>query len=104
MNASDARLFELALKKQGLLFASAQLRESVAHNLTALTPLCTGVDQARAAGHWLRQHPAIPVAIGVALAVARPRRAWRWARRSLIAWQAWQRLRRLMEPALNARR
>lgn len=104
MNASDARLLELALKKQRLQFASAELRDRLARNATVIAPICSGIDQTRAAGRWLRRHPAIPVAVAVALAVGRPRGTWRWARRGFVAWQSWQRLRRLVDSALGRRR
>lgn len=101
MNATDARLVELALKKQRLQFTSEQLRHRFAGNAGFVRPLCTGADRIRGAWHWLRQRPAVPVAIGVALIVGRPRSAWRWARRGFFAWQTWQRTRRMVESALK---
>jgi hypothetical protein len=101
MNATDARLVELALKKQRLQFTSEQLRHRFARNVTFVQPLCAGFDRIRSAWHWLRQRPAIPVAIVVALLVGRPRGVWRWARRGFFAWQAWQRTRRMVESALK---
>jgi hypothetical protein len=104
MNSSDARLFELALKKQRIQFASEQLRARFAYNTLIVPPLCDGVDQVRLGWRWLRQRPAIPVAIGVALVVSRPRGVWRWTRRAFGAWQTWRRARALLESALNATR
>jgi hypothetical protein len=101
MNATDARLLELALKKQRLQFTSEQLRHRFAHNLTFVQPLCAGLDRVRSAWHWLRERPAIPVAVAVALVVGRPRAVWRWARRGFFAWQTWQRARHMMETALK---
>lgn len=42
---------------------------------------------------WLKHHP---LAIGVAVAavvVARPRGAWRWAKRGFFVWRGWQAIR-----------
>lgn len=101
MNATDARLVELALKKQRLQFTSEQLRQRFAGHIGFVRPLCSGADRVRGAWQWLRQRPAIPVAIGVALLVSRPRGAWRWARRGFFAWQAWQRARHTLESAFK---
>jgi hypothetical protein len=39
---------------------------------------------------WLKHHPAaVGVAVTVAV-IARPKRAFRWARRSFFLWRGWQ--------------
>jgi hypothetical protein len=48
----------------------------------------------------LRRNPELVAAAAVALLVIRPRRAWRWARRAFIGWQAWRKLRNLIERRL----
>lgn len=101
MNASDARLLELALKKQRLQFDSDTLRGQLAYSAAFLNPLCTGADQIRSAWRWLKARPAIPVAVGVALVVSRPRGVLRWLRRGFGAWQIWQRARRFMDLTLR---
>ena len=101
MNSSDARLFELALKKQRIQFTSDQLRERLARSASIVPPICDGVDQLRLGWHWLKARPAIPVAIGVALVVSRPRGVWRWTRRAFGAWQTWRRARGMLDSALN---
>lgn len=100
MNASDTRLFELALKKQRLQFESEALRNRLASNASFLGPLCAGADQVRGGWHWIKVRPAIPVAVGVALIVSRPRGAWRWLRRGFGAWQLWKKARRFVETNL----
>ena len=101
MNLSDAKLLELALKKQRLQFESATLRGRLAHNVSFVGPLCGGVDQIRRGWRWTKEHPAIPVALAVALIVSRPRGMWRWLRRGVGAWQLWQRVRRYVESTLQ---
>jgi hypothetical protein len=104
MNANDVRLMELALKKQQLVFASEQLRGRLRDHGRALPAVCDGIDRARAAGRWLKARPAIPVAIGVALLVGRPRVVWRWSRRAFRAWQVWRRARNAIDLVLAYRR
>jgi hypothetical protein len=84
---------ELALKKQRLQFVSESLRKDFGDHAAGLRPLFSGADFAVEGVRWARRNPQIVVAAGVALLVARPRRAWRWARRAFFGWQAWQKLR-----------
>lgn len=92
MSPGERRL-ELALKKQGLLMRSTTLRGDFARYVAPLQPLFGAADRAQAALRWLKRHPAIPVAVITALLVARPRGAFRWARRGWFAWQMVSRLR-----------
>lgn len=86
------RQVELALRKQRLQLRSAALRDEFAGHGAAFAPLFAAGDGIREGFHWLRRHPEALVAPVVALAVARPRVLFRWARRSVVAWQAWGRL------------
>lgn len=88
---------ELALKKQRLQIAGEALRRDAARHAAGLTPLFTGADVAVEAVRCLRRHPQVVVAAGVALIVARPRRAWRWGRRAFFGWQAWRRWRNFID-------
>lgn len=87
----NERLLALALKKQRLQFQSAALRERWAAHARGLQPVCTGIDRICDGFAWLRRYPHVAAAVGVALLAARPRTAWRWARRALVAWQFWRR-------------
>ncbi|MDK9724044.1 MAG: YqjK-like family protein [Sterolibacteriaceae bacterium MAG5] len=82
---------ELALKKQRLQLRSAALRDEFAGHGAAFAPLFAAGDGIREGFRWLRRHPEALVATVVAAAVARPRVLFRWARRSVIVWQAWDR-------------
>lgn len=88
---------ELALKKQRLLIDGERLRADFARHATGLAPAFHGADLAVAGVGWLRRHPPVVVATLVALAVARPSRVWRWARRAFLGWQAWLRLRQILD-------
>jgi len=87
-----SRDIELALKKQRLQLRSAALREQMAEQAKVLDPVFLAADRVGNAIGWLRRHPELIVAALVAIAVARPRRAFRWARRAFFAWQTWRRL------------
>ncbi len=72
---------------------SAVLRSDFASHALAWVPLFDVADRGYSALHWVRSHPALPVAGMVALLVARPRGVVRWIRRGWFAWQALGKLR-----------
>jgi hypothetical protein len=83
----NAKQFELALKKQRLQLQSDQLREQWHAHAQGLAPMFGIADQARVGVTWVRRHPVALVGVGVAVAVAKPKVFWRWAKRALLAWQ-----------------
>lgn len=86
----NARLLELALKKQRLQFRSDLLRQEWRAHARGLKPAFVAADRVRAGYLWLRRYPEVVVGAGVAVAVARPRAAWRWLKRGFVAWQFWR--------------
>ena len=96
----SSKSLELALKKQRLQIASEGLRTDFGDYAAGLRPVFTGADSAVEGARWLRRKPEFVVAAIVALVVIRPRSAWRWARRAFAGWQAWQKLRDLMQQPL----
>ncbi|MCX7148346.1 MAG: YqjK family protein [Rhodocyclales bacterium] len=96
----NSTALELALKKQRLQIASEGLRFDFGRYAAGLAPAFTGADYAVEGARWVRRHPQFVVAATVALVVARPKRAWRWARRAFVGWQAWRKLRDFMEHRL----
>lgn len=97
----NARRLELALRKQRLQLESVRLREDFAADAAAFRPLLSVGDKIHDGARWLRRHPEVPVGAGVALLVARPRTLLRWARRSLVAWQALRRARLWLDQRLS---
>lgn len=93
----NATTLELALKKQRLQIASEGLRTDFGRYAAGLAPAFTGADCAVDSMRWMRRHPQVVVATGVALIVARPKRVWSWGRRAFFAWQAWRKLHALLE-------
>jgi hypothetical protein len=103
----NSTTLKLALKKQRLQIASETLRAEFGLHAAGLTPAFSGADSVVEGARWLRRHPELVVAAGVALVVIRPKRAWRWARRALIGWQAWRKLSNFLErrqPPLSPQR
>jgi hypothetical protein len=84
---------EFALKKQRLQFRSAQLRSEFADHALGLTPLLKAGDAVVDGVRWVKHHPEVIAAAGIAFAVARPRRVMRLARRGVLVWQTWGRVR-----------
>jgi len=82
-----------------LLQRSAELRGALGRDLQRLQPPLALADRVRAAWQWLRAHPQVPLAAGVALLVLRPRRAWRWGQRLWWGWRQWRRLQQLLQPS-----
>ena len=91
---------ELALKKQRLQIASAGLRSDFGRYAAGLAPAFDVADCTVEGARWLRRNPQPVIAAAVALLVIRPGRAWRWARRAFVGWQAWRKLRDLLERRL----
>lgn len=89
---------ELALKKQRLILKSAALRVSIADNAEPLRPLFAGADKVIAGIHWVQNRPQAVLAAVAAVAIVRPRLLWRWGRRALVLWKAWQKVRNLSRP------
>lgn len=87
----SARSLELALARRRLLERSAVVREHLAEQSAALSPVLHWGDRVRDAAWWARTHPALVLSAVVVVAVVRPRTAWRW---TLRVWGAWMFVRR----------
>ena len=90
MNERD---LELALRKQRLILKSAALRVRIRRDVMGLRPALTMADRAIEAGHWVRGHSGLLITVATALLVARPRAAFRWAKRGFLLWRGWRSLR-----------
>ena len=56
-------------------------------------------DQVLKGVDWLKHHPAAVGLAVMAVVVARPRRAWRWAQRSFFLWRGWQAIKKSLARA-----
>jgi hypothetical protein len=94
------RSVELALKKQRLQLKSAILRDAFAYQASSWAPAFAAADRVQAGIRWLRRHPALPIAVLVALLVARPRAMLRLAGRGWLVWRGLRRVRGALVTAL----
>lgn len=88
---------EVAQRQQLLMARSGRLRQRLAADVQVLQHPLALVDQLRHGWQWLRAHPEVPAAAVLLLALVRPRRAWRLARRVWAGWQLWRRVQRLRQ-------
>lgn len=97
MTSQNVGTADLALQRGRLLERIATQRRQLHEDLQ---PFCTAlqtVDQvvavAQAGAAYVRAHPrAVGMLVG-AFVLLRPRRAWRWARRGVVFWRIWRRMR-----------
>lgn len=82
----------LAERQRQLRQRSAQLRQRLAGAAQVLQRPLALADQVRHGWQWLRAHPEVLAGGALLLALLRPRRAWRLARRAWVGWQLWRRL------------
>lgn len=84
------KLLELATRRGVLQARIDEQRRALGHHAIPLQTALARGDAVIKGVDWLKHHP---VAIGAAVAavvVARPKRAWRWAKRGLFVWRGWQ--------------
>ncbi|HMV00501.1 MAG TPA: YqjK-like family protein [Rhodocyclaceae bacterium] len=93
---TDRRL-ELAQRRGELRARCARQRDDLAENFWPLERALVGVDKLVAGGRWVRDHPKPVAAFAIGLLLARPRRAWRWAKRGFLLWRGWRALRRKLD-------
>lgn len=89
----NADLIALAEKRGELKARIAMQRDALAENIWPVEDLLGLGDRAVDGIHWMKRHPGAVGAVVLALVVARPRRAFRLARRGFIAWRGFQKLR-----------
>jgi hypothetical protein len=84
------QLEEIRERRAGLLARAARERAQLSMQIEAWRAPLSLLDKSIAAARYLRQHPAWVVVAAAAFALIRPRRAFAWVRRGLIAWRAWR--------------
>lgn len=86
----NPKLLELATRHGALkVRIEAQRRQLAQHAVPLESALAKG-DAVLRGVDWLKQHPAAVGAAVASVAVVRPKRAWRWARRGYFLWRGWQ--------------
>ncbi len=87
------KTLELALRKQALQFRIQTQREQWATTLETVDGALDKVSRLRGGIEWLRENAPIVSAVALVLLIARPRRTLRWARRLVLGWQIYRKLR-----------
>jgi len=93
------KLLQLATRQGALKARIEAQRRTLAEQAVPLENALARGDAVLQGVDWLKHHP---LAIGAAVAavvVARPRRAWRWAKRGFFVWRSWQGIRNLLSKA-----
>ncbi len=83
----NARLAELATRRERLIARSAEQRAALADSVQALHAPLQIADRALSIIAFVRRHPLITVAAGALAFALRPRRAGLWLRRGWLLWR-----------------
>lgn len=86
----NPKLLELATRHGALQVRIAEQRRQLARHAAPLEAALDKGDAVLDGVDWLKQHPAAVGMVVAAVAIARPKRAWRWARRGFFLWRGWQ--------------
>jgi hypothetical protein len=86
----NARLLAIQLKRERLIERAARERDAVAHALQALSRPLGFIDRCLGVVRFVLARPPLVAGIAVALALLRPRRALKWARRAFGVWQSYR--------------
>lgn len=97
----NPKLVEIALRKQRLQFRAERERAEMMAGLAAVDVVLDGVDRLRDGVDWLRQHAPAVSTFALVLLLMRPRFTLRWAKRGVLGWQLYRRLRVGLEAALS---
>lgn len=93
---------DLATRKLLLQQRSAVLRELLAVQLAqTIEPVLSGANRVQAGGKWVKRHPAVVVALAVALLVWRPHGVVKAASKGWGLWQTWRRVQPLVWPLIQ---
>jgi hypothetical protein len=93
------RLLELATRHGALKARIDEQRRTLTKQAIPLEAAFAQGDRVLEGVDWLKHHPAAVVAAVATVVVARPRRAWRWAKRGFFVWRGWQAVRSIVPGA-----
>ncbi len=84
------RLAQVRSRRERLLARSAAERAELAAVLAPLAGPLAIADRGIAAVQSIRAHPGLVASVAAVVVVVSPRRAFRWARRALVAWRGYR--------------
>lgn len=94
-------LIEIGIQRGRLIERIATQRASLGQRMQPVHRVLNGADRTlaavRSASNYVKRHPGTVAATLAVLVVLKPRRAWRWGRRSFVAWRTWHALREQFE-------
>lgn len=86
----NERLLELAARRGALQARIADQRRQLAQHSLPLQAAMAKGDLALDGVDWLKRHPGAVAAAVAAVVIAKPKRAWRLARRAFFLWRGWK--------------
>lgn len=89
----NSKQLELATRHGVLRARIDEQRRTLARQAAPLDSALARGDALLDGVDWLKHHPAAVGAALAAVVVARPQRAWRWAKRGFFLWRGWQAIR-----------
>lgn len=89
-----SKLIELAARRGELKAKIEMQRTALAQHARPVADVLSKADRVVDGADWLKRHPGAVGAAVAAVVVARPKRAWNWAKRGFFLWQSWRALRR----------
>lgn len=95
----NPKLLELATRHGALKVRIDEQRRLLVQHVLPLESALDRGDKVLAGVDWLKHHPAAIAIAVTTVVVARPKRAWRWARRGFFLWRGWQALRKSLSGA-----
>lgn len=95
----NERLLLLATRHGALKARIAEQRLSLAEQVRPLEAALSVADRGVAGVDWLKRHPGAVGGAFAVLALLRPGRAWRWAKRGLVVWRGWQGVKQYLQRA-----
>ena len=89
----NEKQLSLAMRHGALKARIAEQRRTLTEHVAPLESVLARGDVVLQGVDWLKHHPLAIVAALATAVVARPRRAWRWAKRGFFVWRGWQAIR-----------
>lgn len=97
----NQQLIEIGIRRGRLIERIATQRAILGRRVQPVHDVLDAADRTLAAvrtgTHYVKSHPGMVASVAALLVVLKPRRAWRWGRRTFIAWRTWRALREQLQ-------
>lgn len=88
----NEHLLELARRHGALKARIDAQRVELAQHARPLAAAFGAADKAVDGVDWLKHNPVVVGAAVAVLAILKPARAWRWAKRGIFVWRGWKKV------------